>query len=114
MISANRNMSPENNTLYGDYTMKEKTIERQIRNYLDKIGAWHIKTHGNMFSRAGTPDIVACLNGRFVAIEVKRPKGVISELQKANIELIKRAGGVAFIAYSVEEVKRVLQNEGII
>ena len=94
--------------------MKEKTIERQIRNYLTRIGAWHIKTHGNMFSRAGTPDILACVNGRFVAIEVKRPGGVISELQKANIELIKKAGGVAFIAYSVEDVERNLQKEHII
>lgn len=92
----------------------EKTIENKIKRYLDSIGAWHIKTHGNMFSKAGTPDILACVKGKFVAIEVKRPKGVVSELQKANIELIKRAGGVAFIAYSVEEVKRVLQNEGII
>ena len=94
--------------------MKEKTIERQIRNYLTRIGAWHIKTHGNMFSHAGTPDILACVKGRFIAIEVKRPKGVISELQKANIELIKRAGGVAFIAYSVEDVERNLQKEHII
>lgn len=94
--------------------MKEKTIERQIRNYLTQIGAWHIKTHGNMFSRAGTPDILACVNGRFVAIEVKRPGGVISELQKANIELIRKVGGVAFIAYSVEDVERNLQKEHII
>lgn len=94
--------------------MKEKTIERQIRNYLDKIGAWHIKTHGNMFSRAGTPDILACIDGIFVAIEVKRPGGVVSELQKANIELIKRAGGVAFIAYNVEDVERNLQKEHLI
>ena len=94
--------------------MKEKTIERQIRNYLTSVGAWHIKTHGNMFSRAGTPDILACVNGRFVAIEVKRPGGVVSELQKANIELIKKAGGVAFIAYSVEDVERNLQKEHLI
>lgn len=94
--------------------MSEKRIENQIKRYLDSIGAWHIKTHGNMFSRAGTPDILACVNGRFIAIEVKRPKGVISELQKANIELIRKAGGVAFIAYSVKDVERNLQKEHII
>lgn len=92
----------------------EKHIETKIRGYLDGLGAYHVKTHGSVYSRAGVPDIIACVNGKFIAIEVKRPRGVVSELQKANIELIKRAGGVAFIAYSVEEVKRVLQNEGII
>lgn len=86
--------------------MKEKTIERQIRNYLTSVGAWHIKTHGNMFSRAGTPDILACLNGRFVAIEVKQPGGRVSPLQMAHIKLINQAGGVAFVAYSLEEAKK--------
>lgn len=94
--------------------MNEKQIENQIKRYLDSIGSWHIKTHGNMFSRAGTPDVVACVNGRFVAIEVKQPGGVISALQAAHIELIRKAGGIAFVAYSLDEVKRVLQNEGII
>src|SRR5690625_4700962 len=95
-------------------TKSEKRIEHQIRQYLDSLGAWHIKTHGNMFSRAGTPDIVACINGRFVAIEVKRPGGVVSPLQAANIELIKKAGGIASVAYSLEETEGILQDEGLV
>ena len=94
--------------------MSEKRIEHQIRQYLDSIGAWHIKTHGNMFSRAGTPDIVACVNGKFVAIEVKQPGGIVSPLQAANIELIKQAGGVAFIAYSLEETKEYFRKECLV
>lgn len=85
--------------------MNEKQIENQIKQYLDSIGAWHIKTHGNMFSKAGTPDVVACVNGSFVAIEVKQPGGRVSALQAAHIELIKQAGGHAFVAYSLEETK---------
>lgn len=86
--------------------MSEKRIENQIKQYLDSIGAWHIKTHGNMFSRAGTPDVLACVNGRFVAIEVKQPGGRVSPLQMAHIKLINQAGGVAFVAYSLEETKK--------
>ena len=92
----------------------EKRIENQIKQYLDSLGAWHIKTHGNMFSKAGTPDIVACVKGRFIAIEVKRPKGVVSKLQKAQIQLIKKAGGIAFVAYDVKDVERYLQEEHLI
>lgn len=94
--------------------MKEKTIERQIRNYLDSIGAWHIKTHGNMFSRAGTPDILACIDGIFVAIEVKQPGGLVTPLQAAHIELIKKAGGVAFVAYSLQEAKTNIEKFNLI
>lgn len=67
-----------------------------------------------MFSKAGTPDILACVKGHFVAIEVKRPGGVVSKLQELNIKQINDTGGYALVAYSVEDVKRLLQDEGII
>lgn len=88
--------------------MREKTVENSIKRYLDNIGAWYIKTHGSMFSKAGTPDIIACVKGTFVAIEVKKPGGVVSELQKAHIKLIQQAGGVAFVTDSLEETKQHL------
>lgn len=94
--------------------MNEKQIENQIKRYLDSLGAWHIKTHGNMFSRAGTPDVLACINGKFVAIEVKRPGGRVSALQKAQIKLIHAAGGVAFVAYSLEETKKHLEKLNLV
>lgn len=61
-----------------------------------------------MYQKAGVPDIIACLNGRFVGIEVKRPGGVISPLQQYNIDEIHKSGGVAFVAYSVEDVREQL------
>lgn len=92
----------------------EKRIENKIKRYLDSIGAYYIKTHGNMFSKAGTPDILACIKGRFVGIEVKQPGGVVSKLQEANIRLIQNAGGVAFVADSLEETKRHLKKQHLI
>jgi Holliday junction resolvase len=86
----------------------EKKIERQIKSYLDRRGVWYLKVHGGAFQPAGVPDILCCVNGRFVAIEVKRPGGIISPLQKFNIEHIHTSGGHAFVAYSVEDVKREL------
>jgi len=92
----------------------EKNIENQIKRYLDSIGAYHIKTHGSVYSRAGVPDLIACINGHFVGIEVKRPKGIVSELQKMNISMIEKAGGEAFVAYSVDDVKKELQQRHVI
>lgn len=85
--------------------MKEKVIENQIKKWLEKQGYWWMKVHGDMFQKSGVPDILACINGRFVGIEVKRPGGRLTELQKYNIEKIKAAGGVAFVATSVHEVR---------
>lgn len=84
----------------------EKRIENKIKRYLESLGAWHMKVHGSMFSKAGTPDIIACVNGKFIAIEVKRPEGgKVSELQKVQIDLIHKAGGHVFVARSLEETK---------
>lgn len=93
----------------------EKKVENQIKNYLDSIGAWYLKVHGNAFQPAGTPDILACVNGRFVAIEVKRPTGGrVTALQKAKLNLINNAGGIAFAANNVEVVREELMEHRII
>lgn len=40
---------------------------------------------------------MACVNGYFVAIEVKAPNGKPSELQKYNVKQINEGGGFAVI-----------------
>lgn len=94
--------------------MSEKRIENSIQRFLDSIGAYHIKNHGSIYSRSGTPDITACVNGKFVAIEVKQPGGRVSPLQAAHIELIKQSNGTAFVAYSLDDVKREFGKAGLI
>jgi Holliday junction resolvase len=84
----------------------EKHIENQIKRYLDQLGVWYLKVHGSMYQKSGVPDILCCLDGRFVGIEVKRPGGIVSSLQQFNIDEIHTSGGVAFVAYSVEDVRR--------
>lgn len=45
------------------------------------------------------PDIIACVNGFMVAIEVKASNGRQSELQKLNVSRINHAGGIAVFLY---------------
>lgn len=53
-------------------------------------------THG--FGRSGVPDIIACANGRFLAIECKAGTNKPTLLQIREIEHIRRCGGVAVVA----------------
>ena len=80
----------------------EKVFENKIKSYLKSIGAYFIKTHGDRFSKVGTPDILACVNGHFVAVEVKAENGKPSELQLYHIEQIQKAGGIGYILYPKE------------
>lgn len=59
--------------------------------------------------RAGIPDIICCINGKFIALELKRENGVASELQKRNVRLINEANGIALILYpkDFDEFKKI-------
>ena len=87
--------------------VKESEVQKQIQYYLSSLGAFHFKTIANTTN--GIPDLIACLDGKFVAIEVKKPGGKPSPLQVVKIRKIEEAGGIAFIAYSVEDVKRLIE-----
>ena len=91
--------------------MNEKRFEMKIRKELEKYNAWVLKTWSNGIQRAGIPDLIICLNGHFVGIEVKAEKGKPSELQKYNIKKIKEAGGIAMIVYpdDFEDIKKLLE-----
>lgn len=59
----------------------------------------------------GTPDLLICLNGKYVALEIKSKEGKPSLLQSYNLDLIKKAGGLGYVVYPsnldsvVEELK---------
>ena len=54
---------------------------------------------------------MACVNGYFVAIEVKAPKGKPSDLQLWNIEQINQSGGIGIILYpeQFEQFKEMVE-----
>ena len=90
--------------------MREKTIENNIKTFLKSKGAYYFKHHGNQYSQVGVPDIIACYKGRFIGIEVKNETGKTTPLQDVNIQQIKNAGGISFVARSVEDVKKAIDN----
>lgn len=79
--------------------MREKLFERKIRQFLNYKGCWNVKYFGNAYSQSGVPDILACVAGQFVAIEVKGEGGKPSELQELNIKRIRKSGGIAMVLY---------------
>ncbi|MGV2384580.1 MAG UNVERIFIED_CONTAM: VRR-NUC domain-containing protein [Thermobifida fusca] len=91
--------------------MKEADLTRKIKRALEDAfqGSFWIKIPGTRYL-AGVPDLLGCVYGAFVAIEVKRPDSSygVTERQAANIERIQQAGGIAFVARSVGEATEQL------
>lgn len=78
----------------------EKQFENQIKAFLKTLPkTWFFKHWAGPYSTVGVPDIICCCNGYFVGIEVKAENGHATKLQKRNIELIKKAGGIGIILY---------------
>lgn len=83
----------------------EKNFENKIKSYIKSIGGWEIKywsgsaKNGMKFTKDGIPDILACVKGRFFAIEVKAQTGKPSALQLDTVQEIRNAGGVSVVVY---------------
>lgn len=76
---------------------QEKNFENKIKKFLESKGCYFVKQFGCAFTKAGIPDLLCCVNGKFVAIEVKAENGTTSYLQDHNIAKIKEAGGIAVV-----------------
>jgi len=88
----------------------EKNFENRIKKFLTEQGCYHFKFFANGYTKRGIPDLVACVNGYFVGIEVKADNGKPSELQLYNIRKIQEAGGIATVLYpkDFEEFKKLI------
>ena len=99
-------------------TELESRLQRRCQQIIKDNGAFVFKTHGNIYTRAGLPDLVACVPvtkenlqkmlddnwfkdnkiGIFVSFEIKR-ENHLSELSKAQEIVgkeIQNAGGIWF------------------
>lgn len=88
----------------------ESKVKAAVKALLEKEGVWHFSPAANGFGRAGIPDIIACVNGRFFAIECKAGKGRTNALQDREIKRIIDSGGIALVvsddAHTVELLQR--------
>jgi len=135
--------------------MTENEIQASIIEYIRRIGGYCQRVNsGSMFSSyankksgdiahrrvkmadKGTPDILACINGKFIAIEVKRDLKAVERWQKAvsnffktgkltksnegavhqlwEAEKIQKAGGLCIMVNSIDRLDQVLFNLKII
>jgi Holliday junction resolvase len=75
--------------------MREYKVQRKVITILQKHDAYYIRVA--QASKAGVPDVVACVCGLFVAIECKGTNGRVDPLQDFNIRKIRKSKGVALV-----------------
>jgi hypothetical protein len=75
----------------------EAKVKRHIHALLKAHGAYAVNYIGGISANNGTPDILACLHGRFIGIEAKAGKNKPTDLQTLNLKRIDEAGGLALV-----------------
>ena len=79
----------------------ETVFKERFQLKLDKIpNSWWLKTQ--LISTVGIPDIIGCVGGTFVALELKRDMKEANRrhsLQRHILKVIKDAGGFASFTY---------------
>ena len=111
--------------------MTEKQFEHKVCKWLHSQGIYKLGTNkqdksvkevgcyfihfGGGFSACGIPDIIGNVNGHFIGIELKSPKGVASKIQEINIDSINKTKGYGVILYPnqfeefKEDIRRLLE-----
>lgn len=75
----------------------ESKVKKKVHTLLKERGAYAVNYIGGAYANNGTPDILACLCGRFIGIECKAGKGKPTALQIKNLRDIDHAGGLSLV-----------------
>ena len=92
--------------------VKEKWVKAQVIKMLKDIKAYYFYPVANGYMSSGVPDIVACVNGKFVGIECKAGDNKPTALQTKNLLDITNAGGTATVINenSLDDLKQFLKD----
>lgn len=75
----------------------EKLVKQKVVKLLKAQGIYYFSpmTHG--FGRSGVPDIICCIDGKFLGIECKAGSNKPTALQEKEMQAIRDAGGRAVV-----------------
>lgn len=95
----------------------EKNVQNRIEAYLKTVyknGQQCLifrRQAGGFSYKMGLPDLWCLLDGKHIEIEVKRPGGQQSSMQKKWEERLKNAGALYICADSVDQVKEFIKKK---
>ena len=89
----------------------EQQIQTSVIKYLESLNCYVVKIISA--NKSGVPDICACINGRWLSIEMKKPGEKPDPLQLFHLQMIQKAGGLATWATSVTQVQDFLTQHNL-
>ena len=98
--------------------LPESKILRETLLALSRAGGFVVRQQSGMLIGAngrrirvgvvGMPDVVACVRGRYIAVECKGSSGRLSKNQRNVRVAIALAGGKSFVVKSIEDIAEMV------
>jgi hypothetical protein len=91
--------------------MREKDVEKILTENVKKLGgrAYKWTSPGN----AGVPDRIVIFPDRPpVFVELKTDKGTLTDLQKVQIDRLKKLGQQVYVTYGLDGVSQFFRDQG--
>ena len=87
----------------------EKKLQDNAIDYLKGRGIYYLNLYGDGMSGKGKPDVIACINGLFVAFELKVGSNDMQDDQKIHKIRIERSNGLHFSPYTLSEFIEIVE-----
>lgn len=92
---------------------KESTLQSRVLSYIKPLkDVWVLNVAGNGVQRSGIPDLLMCVRGLFLAIELKREDGSgrTSGQQRVEGRKIQNAGGIFMVSNNYDEIIELIEH----
>jgi Holliday junction resolvase len=93
----------------------EAAFKTGLCRILRGMGCYVLRTVTGGGDVAGTPDLLVCRRGRFVALEAKRDAGAeATPWQARRLKEVRDAGGRAFVIFpaNADAILEIIEREG--
>lgn len=87
----------------------EKKLQDKAISYLKGRGIYYLNLYGDGRSGKGKPDIIACINGKFVAFELKVGNNDMQDDQIIHKRRIEKSKGLHYSPYTENEFIRIME-----
>lgn len=88
---------------------REKKLQDKVIRYLKVKGIYYLNLYGDGMSGKGKPDIIACINGKFVAFELKVGSNDMQDDQRIHKARIEKSGGLHYTPYTIDEFIQIVE-----
>lgn len=88
--------------------MLEKNFQKKVIKYIESKGGYVINYNPGAVGKGGASDLLACVNGIFVSLELK-VEHKLQQRQALNLVKVNRAGGVGIVLKESMDWKHTIE-----